>query len=600
MLAPRSAARPSRRGRGREERDPDVEPRRSGLHGQGPHPAPGWSAAARAAASSARVVLTGRRARGRLRAWVVHAVVSSGRSSGSPAAMTASRAPTARPTAASSTLRAPLTLDIAVTGCASLRAGGRVRSGRGRGAVLHGPTAAGALVRARWFAGAHALPVDLRRRHARPAPNARRPTPTRIRARYRGHARRRRGRHQHASMPHPPLIVVVERLRRGSALRRRRPVRRRSRVPVRAGKRLRPGVRARRLLEGVRHGRLRRAARCAPRPPSRRHPTAALARGRRSVSPRARRARRVPRVSSARRCPTAGATAATPWTRACLPLGAARDVGAPCRDANEVLDADACTTGVCADVGALGVCSASLRRRPRLPRRRRLRGAGGRTAALPARPARRTATARAIRCWPARRATPMSGGPTSPSAHRRAARATPHAPLGPLRPERGSAYAAEQRDRGLIRLRLPRARRRARPGPLPRRPSRQRCRLPRRAFSPAAPTFSRTAPRKRSRSPSPSFRLSPVSAPMASLARPLRFSALPFSSSLFMRAPLRGNLFMGAPGSMKWRRFVGLRPDGRVVTAGEWLNRAHPRFSTRKPRARPAPRWHAGCNDLGA
>jgi PKD repeat protein len=56
--------------------------------------------------------------------------------------------------------------------------------------------------------------------------------------------------------------------------------------------------------------------------------------------------------------PTAGATATTPWTRACLPLGAARDVGAPCRDANEVLDADACTTGVCADVGALGVCSA--------------------------------------------------------------------------------------------------------------------------------------------------------------------------------------------------------------------------------------------------
>ena len=49
----------------------------------------------------------------------------------------------------------------------------------------------------------------------------------------------------------------------------------------------------------------------------------------------------------------------TPWTRACLPLGAARDVGDPCRDASEVLDANACTTGVCADVGALGVCSAA-------------------------------------------------------------------------------------------------------------------------------------------------------------------------------------------------------------------------------------------------
>jgi hypothetical protein len=55
-----------------------------------------------------------------------------------------------------------------------------------------------------------------------------------------------------------------------------------------------------------------------------------------------------------------GSTADTArWTRGCLPLGVARDVGASCRDANEVLQDDACATGTCADVGALGVCSAS-------------------------------------------------------------------------------------------------------------------------------------------------------------------------------------------------------------------------------------------------
>jgi hypothetical protein len=57
--------------------------------------------------------------------------------------------------------------------------------------------------------------------------------------------------------------------------------------------------------------------------------------------------------------PTGGATASMPWTHACLPLGAARDVGAPCRNPDEILDDDACTTSVCADVGALGVCSAA-------------------------------------------------------------------------------------------------------------------------------------------------------------------------------------------------------------------------------------------------
>jgi PKD repeat protein len=47
------------------------------------------------------------------------------------------------------------------------------------------------------------------------------------------------------------------------------------------------------------------------------------------------------------------------WTRGCLPLGALRDVGGPCRNANEILDDRLCATGSCADLGALGVCSAA-------------------------------------------------------------------------------------------------------------------------------------------------------------------------------------------------------------------------------------------------
>ena len=61
-------------------------------------------------------------------------------------------------------------------------------------------------------------------------------------------------------------------------------------------------------------------------------------------------------------CPAlraSGTSGANGWVRGCLPIGAQRDVGAPCRNENEVLDPDSCGTGVCADVGALGVCSAS-------------------------------------------------------------------------------------------------------------------------------------------------------------------------------------------------------------------------------------------------
>jgi hypothetical protein len=57
--------------------------------------------------------------------------------------------------------------------------------------------------------------------------------------------------------------------------------------------------------------------------------------------------------------PAAGSAPATPWTLGCLPPGALQDLGEPCRDANEVLDDSACSTGLCADVGALGVCSAT-------------------------------------------------------------------------------------------------------------------------------------------------------------------------------------------------------------------------------------------------
>ena len=53
-----------------------------------------------------------------------------------------------------------------------------------------------------------------------------------------------------------------------------------------------------------------------------------------------------------------GAASASPWVAGCLPIGAAKDFGASCRDADGALDDAACTTGLCADLGALGMCSA--------------------------------------------------------------------------------------------------------------------------------------------------------------------------------------------------------------------------------------------------
>jgi PKD repeat protein len=54
-----------------------------------------------------------------------------------------------------------------------------------------------------------------------------------------------------------------------------------------------------------------------------------------------------------------GGGGAAPWVHGCLPLGASDDFGASCRNANGVLDDAACTTGLCADVGDLGLCSAA-------------------------------------------------------------------------------------------------------------------------------------------------------------------------------------------------------------------------------------------------
>jgi PKD repeat protein len=47
------------------------------------------------------------------------------------------------------------------------------------------------------------------------------------------------------------------------------------------------------------------------------------------------------------------------WVSGCLPVGAENDFGFSCRDANGVLQDGACTTGHCADIGALGMCTAT-------------------------------------------------------------------------------------------------------------------------------------------------------------------------------------------------------------------------------------------------
>jgi hypothetical protein len=57
--------------------------------------------------------------------------------------------------------------------------------------------------------------------------------------------------------------------------------------------------------------------------------------------------------------PAYGSAAPPSWAFGCLPAGAANGIGAPCRDQNGNLDDDRCASGMCADLGALGVCSGS-------------------------------------------------------------------------------------------------------------------------------------------------------------------------------------------------------------------------------------------------
>jgi hypothetical protein len=57
--------------------------------------------------------------------------------------------------------------------------------------------------------------------------------------------------------------------------------------------------------------------------------------------------------------PAGGNTAGSRWTAACLPAGAYKRIGDSCRGPDGSLVHDACATGHCADLGALGVCSAS-------------------------------------------------------------------------------------------------------------------------------------------------------------------------------------------------------------------------------------------------
>ncbi|MDB4981907.1 MAG: domain containing protein [Myxococcales bacterium] len=55
---------------------------------------------------------------------------------------------------------------------------------------------------------------------------------------------------------------------------------------------------------------------------------------------------------------SAAAGATRVWVSACLPA-ALHEIGAPCRDQNGALADGACASGLCADLGALGACSAA-------------------------------------------------------------------------------------------------------------------------------------------------------------------------------------------------------------------------------------------------
>ena len=54
-----------------------------------------------------------------------------------------------------------------------------------------------------------------------------------------------------------------------------------------------------------------------------------------------------------------GGPAASGWVRACLPAGAAGDIGASCREASGALDPTRCASGACSTIAANGFCTAS-------------------------------------------------------------------------------------------------------------------------------------------------------------------------------------------------------------------------------------------------
>ncbi len=57
-------------------------------------------------------------------------------------------------------------------------------------------------------------------------------------------------------------------------------------------------------------------------------------------------------------CRTLPAVGGTPWANVCVPPFYRR-AGDSCRDADGPLDDHVCATGLCADLGAIGLCSAS-------------------------------------------------------------------------------------------------------------------------------------------------------------------------------------------------------------------------------------------------
>ena len=385
---------------------------------------------------------------------------------------------------------------------------------------------------------------DVRRRHAdehrtRAVAHLRPSGPVRGHALIGGRADNRQ-----PSARRQPLRVVVERARRGSSLRRRRPVRRRPHLPVRAGKRMRAGVRARHLLGGLRHRRLhrRRGLRASPRAVA----AAGRARPRRCVSPPARPARTCAPGFVCQTFPAGGRPTRVHAldTRLSSARRGARRRRAPAATPTRCSHDGALRDRVVRGRRRAGRLQRRLRRRPTLPRRHRLRDALADGRQLCLRDLRvRTATARTIRCWPARRRPPDGQRAQRQRLRHRSctsdAACAPSGRCGPdrvcLRPselDRGRTLSAPPRPSSYSSLfRLRRARRRATP---------RRSRLADLLAHRAAHAIDEPlrllplVPRQRPDTPA-----SP---------RPLRFSAFPFSSSLFIAPPSAQICSWASPG----------------------------------------------------